>query len=392
LYQMLGKAKQGENLLWSHIASEQFKHPSSQARIFVSLGMALWPEAETRKMKQVASRLLQLSQEYELSWSQSFARYFLGLIHYERNELSEAVTHLKIVADDPLRYPIQNVTHCSFLLSLSYQALGLPSKARKVAESITEYTFERGNQMFTGLAEAFQAELDLRQGRIPQANQWGNTYEAPAPHGMQRFFNAELTAIRVKMALNTFESMESAAEQLEAMHKLLGEIHQRRLMIDVLGMQALLADAQGKKTHAFDTLSEALSLAEPSRLIRPFLDLGNSMADLLQRLTEQEADHRYADQILAAFREEKSETLPDVTGAHIVDQQSVSNQGLDDPLTEREIEILVILTKKVSTLEIAEKLYISPETVKRHLYNIYQKLGVQNRRQAITKAKSLGIT
>jgi LuxR family maltose regulon positive regulatory protein len=391
LYQMLGEAKQGEQLLWSHIANEQFKHPSSQARIIVSLGMALWPEAETRKLKQVTSRLLQLSQEYELSWSHSFARYFFGLIHYERNELSEAVTHLGIVAGDPQRFPIQNVTHCSFLLSLSYQALGLPSKARKVAESITEYTFERGNQMFTGLAEAFQADLDLRQGRIPQANQWCNTYVAPASHGMQRFFNAELTAIKVMLALSTRESLESAAEQLEAMHKLLGEIHQRRLMIDVLGMQALLADAQKQKTHAFDKLSEALSLAEPSRLIRPFLDLGQSMADLLKRLTEQGTVHKYAEQILEAFREEKTDMLSDASVDHIVDQQSLSNQALDDPLTEREIEILTILTKKVSNPEIAEKLFISPETVKRHLYNIYQKLGVENRRQAITKAKSLGI-
>jgi ATP/maltotriose-dependent transcriptional regulator MalT len=62
-----------------------------------------------------------------------------------------------------------------------------------------------------------------------------------------------------------------------------------------------------------------------------------------------------------------------------------------EPLTNREIEILSILAKRLSNDVIAQKLFISPETVKRHLYNIYHKLGVKNRQQAITKAESTGM-
>jgi LuxR family maltose regulon positive regulatory protein len=83
-------------------------------------------------------------------------------------------------------------------------------------------------------------------------------------------------------------------------------------------------------------------------------------------------------------------------GQNESDDQSVhrsflSNQALVEPLTNREIEILLILPKGLSNQEIAEMLFISPETVKRHLYNIYQKFDVKNRQQAIVKAKSLGI-
>jgi LuxR family maltose regulon positive regulatory protein len=391
LCQMLGEVKRGERLIWDHMADGRHNNPSSQARLMQSLCIAYWPEAEMRKLQQSASRLLQISLEYELSWSHSFARYFLGLIHYERNELNEVVAQLEIIVGKPYLFPIQNVTHCSFLLSLSYQALGLPDQARKVAESITKLTYERGNQLFIGLAEAFQADLDLLQGRIAQADQWARAFVAPAPHGMQRFFNAEITCIRVMMARNTPQSLKSAAEQVDSMHKLLGRIHHRRLMIDILGMKALLADALNQESTAFEKLSESLTLAEPGGFIRPFLDLGCQMADLLKRLAKQKPDLKYTERILAAFSNEETGMGQNGSDDQSVHRSFLSNQALVEPLTNREIEILLILPKGLSNHEIAEMLFISPETVKRHLYNIYQKFDVKNRQQAIVKAKSLGI-
>ncbi len=391
LCQMLGEAKQGERILWDHMEDGRYSHPSSQPRLMLSLCIVYWPEAETRNLMQAASRLLQISLEHELLWNHSFARYFLGLIHYERNELNEAVAQLEIIVGKPYRFPIQNVTHCSFLLSLSYQALGLPDKAREVAESITKLTFERENQMFIALAEAFLADLDLRQGRIPQANQWASAFVAPPLHGMQRFFNAELTSIKIMVARNTPKSLKYAAEQLDSMQKLLGRIHHRRLMIDVLGMQALLVDALKQESTAFEKLSEALTLAEPGQIIRPFLDLGHPLADLLKRLAKQKPDVKYAERILAAFSNEETGSGQDVSDDQSVHHSVLSNQALVEPLTNRELEILLILSERLSNQEIAEKLFISYETVKKHLYNIYQKFNVKNRQQAIARAKSLGI-
>ncbi len=392
LYQMLGEAKTGERILRDHMVDGRYINPSSQARVLLSLCIVYWPEGVTRKLQQTASRLLEISLEHELLWNHSFARYFLGLAHYERNELHEAVAQLEIIVGKPYRFPIQNVVHCSFLLSLSYQALGLPDQAREVAESIARLTFERGNQMFIDLSEAFWADLDLLQGRIASAEKWARDFVLPPPHGLQRFFNAEFTSIRVLIALGTPQSLKSAAGQLDSMHKLTIEISHPRLLIDVLGMQALIDDTLGLESKALQKLSEALTLAESGGFIRPFLDLGRQMVALLKRFAKQNHDVEFTLRILGAFNEENAEVLLDATDEQIVDQQSISNQSLDDPLTEREMEILAILARKNSNAEIAEKLYISLETVKRHLYNIYQKLGVANRRQAIIKAKSLDLS
>jgi LuxR family maltose regulon positive regulatory protein len=64
---------------------------------------------------------------------------------------------------------------------------------------------------------------------------------------------------------------------------------------------------------------------------------------------------------------------------------------LDDSLTNRELDVLALLAQRLSNKEIAEKLFLSPKTVKAHLYNIYQKLNVGTRREAVIKATGLGI-
>ncbi len=64
---------------------------------------------------------------------------------------------------------------------------------------------------------------------------------------------------------------------------------------------------------------------------------------------------------------------------------------MEEFLTDRELEILALLAQRYRNKEIAARLYISPVTVKRHASNIYQKLQVSNRRQAVAKATELGI-
>lgn len=391
LWQMLGDIKQGERVLWERMKDGTLSNPSSRARLLQGMCLSYWPEADAQKLQQAASRLLEVSHKYELSWNHSFARYFLGLLHYDRNELDEAVAQLEIIVCDPYSFPIQSLTHCAFLLSLSYQALGQADRAREVANSIATLAFERGNKLFIDLTEAFQADLDLRQGRIAQAEQWGRTYVAPPPHGMQRYFNAELTSIKILIAGNTPASLKSAAEQLESMHKLLIQIHHRRLLIDVLVMKALLEGALGRESSAFESLEEALILAGPREFIRPFLDLGQPVFDLLKCLAKRKPNLEYSGRILAAFSSEKPGNVRDVSDDPTNKKPSEHSQVLLEPLTNREIEILSILAKRLSNDVIAQKLFISPETVKRHLYNIYQKLGVKNRQQAIAKAESIGM-
>ena len=115
------------------------------------------------------------------------------------------------------------------------------------------------------------------------------------------------------------------------------------------------------------------------------------MADLLKRLLKQNIAVDYIGKILAAFGDEEPEAVPDVSESKPAAKPSVRLQPLVEPLTNRELDILDLLAQRLQNKEIADKLFISTETVKSHLNNIYQKLNVSNRRDAFERAKSLGI-
>ena len=103
------------------------------------------------------------------------------------------------------------------------------------------------------------------------------------------------------------------------------------------------------------------------------------MASLLYRLQNQDVAQGYISQILDAFPGTETSEL------------SVSRVNLVEPLTEREMEILGLLAQQLSNKEIAAQLVISKGTVKQHTHNIYRKLNVNTRWQAVTKATELGI-
>ena len=124
------------------------------------------------------------------------------------------------------------------------------------------------------------------------------------------------------------------------------------------------------------------------------------MADLMKRLVKQNIAVDYIGKIMAVFREDINRSKPG-GGAdeHISpapqDRMAPPRQpnfdSMVDPLTRRELDVVELLEQRLSNKEIAGKLFISPKTVKKHLDNIYGKLNVSNRRQAVEKSVTLGI-
>ena len=276
--------------------------------------------------------------------------------------------------------------------SLIYQAQGRFEEAREISRLTSKVAFEQRNTLFRQVADAFQAELALRQGRIAEADQWARQFKSGELHSLQRFFIPELTWVKVLLARGTTDGNQKADTFLRRIYDFQVPTHNANCLIDILALQALLYDALSEESTAFEKISEALTLAEPGDFIRPFLDLGPPMFDLLNRLAKRKSDIRYIGKLLTAFRNERNaEALPESPDSHLKGPDSVSPADVVETLTKRELEIPDLLVQRLSNKEIADKLYISPETVKRHVYNIYQKLNVSTRREAANKAAVLGI-
>jgi LuxR family maltose regulon positive regulatory protein len=154
-------------------------------------------------------------------------------------------------------------------------------------------------------------------------------------------------------------------------------------MINILALQALAFQAQSDVDQAMSTLERALSLAEPEGFVRTFLDEGVPMARLLQEAAVHGIAPDYVKLLLAAF---EAEGVESISAASVP-----SAPSLVEPLTSREMEVLHLLGKGRSNHEIAEALVITLNTVKKYTGNIYGKLGVHSRTQAVVRAQELGL-
>jgi len=133
--------------------------------------------------------------------------------------------------------------------------------------------------------------------------------------------------------------------------------------------------------HALVSLDQALDLAEPENRLATFVREGDKMEKLLQLAQANSMHPEFIQCLLAVFeirRKYKAEPAPGI-------------EQLIEPLSARELEILNYLNGYLSSMEIAEQLVVSVNTVRTHMKNIYGKLGVHGRSAAVRRAKELGL-
>jgi LuxR family maltose regulon positive regulatory protein len=245
---------------------------------------------------------------------------------------------------------------------------------------------ESGNTSLLPVAEAFQAEVNLRQGRLAIASQWARELDSPPPIlPMFRLYEPHFTLVKIWLALDTPTNRKQAAELLSKLRNFTESINNTVCLIQVLCLEAVLCAAEDDEESAIALLKKAIELALPGSFIRLFIDTGTSV-NLLEVLRNQGVAPEYIDSILAAYPKSAAVQGPQITRDSL--QHTVA---LVDVLTPRELEVLQLLSKRLTNKEIAGTLIVSPETVKTHTLSIYAKLNVHSRRQAVEKARELNL-
>jgi LuxR family maltose regulon positive regulatory protein len=161
-------------------------------------------------------------------------------------------------------------------------------------------------------------------------------------------------------------------------------------VIEILLLRALALEAQGDSLGALAMLERALTLAAPEGYVRIFVDEGAPMAALLAPIARGTSPvAAYAATLLAAIPERLEPG--DLRLVNLLPASNLPHpvSNLVEPLSTREIEILRLIADGHSNQAIADTLIIAVSTVKRHINNIYGKLDVQSRIQALVRAREL---
>jgi len=178
--------------------------------------------------------------------------------------------------------------------------------------------------------------------------------------------------------------INDALEPLEELLELAGNNGWGKKVVEILALQTLAYDADGRAVRALSILERAFNLAEPRGYIRIFVDEGQPMAHLLYEALNLEVAPEYVRRLLSAFP-----ATPPQGAASTINQ--VDQSGSIEQLSEREFEVLQLIAKGLTNQIIATRLFLSVHTIKTHTRNIYGKLAVNNRTQAVNRARPLGI-
>ncbi len=309
---------------------------------------------------------------------------YLGLAEVlrEQNDLENSKHYLTIaLALKPHLDTLGNTTAIgNLILARILQAQGDETGARQAIEQATADLPE--SSPISLWISAVQARLSLLQGNLAEAVQWAQTCGLPLDESFDynRYPGEYSTLMRVFIAQERFTDALAWLQRMESATESTGR---KGRLLEILMLQALALHIQGHSKQALPPLARALTLGEPGDYVRTFADEGAPMAALLrlvksQGMTPAEA---YVDKLLAVIEAEVQESLSTQPTAPFV--------SLIEPLSERELEVLGLAATGLSNQEIADKLVIAEGTVKKHLHNVFGKLNVRSRTQAILRAREL---
>ncbi|MBY3622218.1 hypothetical protein HGO21_22075 [Acinetobacter sp. CUI P1] len=293
---------------------------------------------------------------------------------YEWNRLDEAERYASKVLERKDMQPFARILiHNYTSASRIQQAKGDPERASQLLTQLKLQIDSPDYDLFMLGVEAEQACLSLQQGSIQTALTWlrkcGLTPTDKIP--MNRI--AEYLALAKVLA--ACERSAEALQVLDQLNLLLSKENRLRDQIKVCIAQSMTFESIGRRAEAHLHLETALHLAEPEGYIRSFMDEGSKMEELLSTYLKIQIGSLIRNPKVSLFYVKQ-----------LIQAFNVTMEGkpsLKEILTEQEMKVLHLIASGLSNKEIADKLFVTGETVKFHIKNMYRKLGVNNRVQAL---------
>ena len=364
----------------------------AQAELYAAQG---YPFQAAKLYRQVLAR--ETETNVTALFSAGFAHLGLGYLLWEWNNLAEARYHLLQAWTMGQRTRTNTILFdCALLLTMVAQAQGDSAAAETWLQELEVLSQRASYVELTEIIAPFRIRIALTEGRLEEALFWMREQNQCGTNlSYKRSELIALTQAHVLIAAGQAglepDAGAHALACLEHWYAMAEQAGRVKVLLEILIVQALALQLQNERAEALHTLQRAVTLAEPGRYIRLFVAEGDPLARLVRQLLEQQRTQKggrqavsiaYLSTLLKAF------TQP---GVAFPPASLAESQPLFDPLSLREREVLRLIAVGRKNREIAEELVVVTGTVKAHINMIYQKLGVTNRVQAITRAHALGL-
>ena len=374
----------------------------SRGIVAMNLGLAYWHMGQMQAAEEVLAEALEASRTTGNHYAALTSLIFQGRVLAVRGQLhqSEKLFERAVQMDGDI--PINALAYMD-LATLHYEWNALDvsdghiQKAIEICQRSQNNEFLVGALMIKSRTRIAQGDLAGAENALDQA--WDLVRSGKIPTGTAVRMDSAQVRLSLAKGEATGEWEEKLTETVDChpFYRFLGVTKARTLpdaharayldglsqtaqandwiygLVAIRALQTVIAETQDDASRF---LREALQLSEGEGFIRSFVEVGAKLVPLLREASRRGIAPEYACRILEVM-----------TG-----KAGIAEAGLKsmvEPLSERELEVLQLVTEGMSNREIAEELYISTGTAKTHVHNLCGKLGVRNRTEAAMRAKEL---
>jgi LuxR family maltose regulon positive regulatory protein len=313
----------------------------------------------------------------------------LALVYCEWDQLKLANTHLRLAETYSQQLVIR--PNWTYRLAISWALIHVAKREwdaaqRAIDDARASYTPVPLPDICS--PDALQARIWLRQGQLDKAEEWSHTHQSTlSPPVTYQTEYANITLLRLTLAQHKQAKQPTPDQEtrlLSLATRLLEAAQcggRQRSVAELHILQALYFHSQQDQSGTLTHIEQALAISERERYIRLFIDEGPVMLPLLRQAQTNKLYPAHTTELLAMLEARFPECV----------HERLSHQPLLDPLTKREREVLRMLQTERTGPDIARDMCVSLSTIRTHTRNIYSKLGANNRRTAIRRARELGL-
>jgi LuxR family maltose regulon positive regulatory protein len=302
-------------------------------------------------------------------------------ILYEWNRLDEAEVYAERALRQKCMQPYALILLSAAIIAARIcLAKGDSAKAFELLDQVKPKIDSKDKSIIHKKLDAEKAFLSIANDSFNEVTAWlqtcGLKYTDTVPLDQVKVY------FQLSRALTYCGRVNEAIQLLAQLNQLVHDEDRLKDKIKVFILLGIALHRNGDITNALMKLETALQLAEPGEYIRSFIEEGKEMADLLSQYLHQMQHH--------LIRKPANVSLLYVKKLLLLLKAHTDETFIARPLlTRQELKIVGMIERGLSNKQMAEQIQVSVETVKSHLKNIYSKLDVNSRWQALQRGKEL---
>jgi LuxR family maltose regulon positive regulatory protein len=375
-YAMNGELAKGLSFIYDGHKELGSISPQYKCKLFRAEAFSYLMAGDLERLAKISGLLKITATNHNLMESITAANFFQMIYFYHTNNLFKVKEEFEELKKN------RNYTNRSLLLqsiyirSLTYLAEGNEQKAQELIKDCEAISLTEDNNQLYKTAQFLGMEIACRTGNIHFTKLMYDEFEIILSYPLFEYFIPHLTIIKILIANGEKERLETAYNLLDKLKSIIIRSKVYRLEIEILIIESIIEFKNGEASNAKLKLNKAIRLAEEQGDKRILVDYKPELSNQLGKILEQKID---------------SNSRKHFRTYNLKNREAQTDKASRKIFTNRELDIIELLAFRYSNKEIGSKLFIEPNSVKRHTIRIYKKLEVHTRQQAVLKAYKLDI-